>query len=147
MADTPRPLPGDGDSDFEKYMRGEPLNDEIRAVASGNAEKVERTEWQAPTPTPKPERDLTMTERANLRALRAHPGWPVLMRLAEKVYLHRQRSVIAMSQVDPLENAASIGRQWGYLGQYKSAVNDLLMVAVTAEVERAREESDDDDVD
>lgn len=147
MPEEPKRTPAQIDDAFDRYMAGDPLNEENAAIRAGNADKIAplpTAEKKAPRPVTDPERELTMTERARLRELRAHEGWPVLLRLAEKIYRQRLSSVITMSQVEPIENAVPIGVQWSKLGQYKMAVHELT-TAVTAEVERAREEGAKDD--
>lgn len=132
---------------FERYMHGEPLNDELAALRAGEPDRLPTAAQASRPPILNADRGLTMTERAHLRELRAHEGWPVLLRLAQKVFTLRQQSVISMSQADPLENSAAIGRQWAQLVMYRQGVADLLDVAVTNEVKKEREEADDVDGD
>ena len=129
-------------TDHEKYLAGEPLNDELRDLRDGKTPEplAPVLPWPIPEPMEDAERELTLTERLALKELRASDGWNVQMRLLEKCILSHRNSVISMSQRDPLTNKDAIANQWAYLNALKSA-KQAIEVLVDAEVKAVDEDA------
>jgi hypothetical protein len=93
-------------SNLEKYLKGEPINEELAALKEGRLPETEPF-------------------RVNLKEMLMHPGWPVLHRLLEKATLRQQESATLLSQNNPLANAQPIAEAWAYVAIYKRAHEDL----------------------
>ena len=123
----------------EKYMAGEPLNDELAALRDGR----EKGFYEQPAIPQNLRvitggdvgRDLTKAERMALRDTRNGPGWPVLVRLLEKTSHIQEKSAIASSQTDPLGNKEAIANNWAYKAMFDRAQIELQML-VEAEVKQ-----------
>ena len=128
-------------TDHEKYLAGEPLNDELRDLRDGKTPEPQAPvlPWPIPEPMEDAERELTRTERLALKDLRASDGWNVQMRLLEKAIAGHRNSVINMSQRDPLTNKDAIANQWAYLNALKSA-KQAIEAMVNEEVKKADED-------
>lgn len=113
---------------YESYLNGTPLNEELAAVQAG---KVNLTENRDPVTKPQtgaiedPERQLSRTERLDLRELRQSDGWPVLMRILQKRVQTLRKAAITVSQNDPLGNSAEISKTWAYVGMYARAKTEI----------------------
>ena len=128
-------------TDHEKYLAGEPLNDELRDLRDGKTPEplAPVLPWPIPEPMEDAERDLTRTERLALKELRASDGWPAMMRLLEMTVLLHRKSVITFSERDPLNHKDEIANQWAYLNSLRSA-KQAIQALVDAEVKKADEE-------
>jgi len=107
-------------SDHEKYLRGEPLNDELAALKEGRFDDPQPPERKAIVyEFDDPERPLTHGERDKLRKWRGDPGWMVFQRLLERSIKNRLQSATLLSQTDPLSNRDRIATEWAYVGIWK----------------------------
>ncbi len=122
----------------EKYLAGIPLTEEIATLR----EKLEgRGAPQSPTPISLPEsdrfrdieRNLTRSERLELKEMCATPGWRVLQRLLEKTFQIHKKSAIDISQTDPLCRAQEISEAWAYVILFQRAVREMDLI-VSAEI-------------
>jgi len=134
-----------GQSALEKFHQGTPLNEELAeiqrsAAGASPGSPVLHREAVEDGAKHDAERELTRVERLHLKELRQADGWVVLQRLLERtLFLHR-KSVISMSQSDPLGNAEKIAQQWAYLNALRAAAQQVTAL-VDAEVKALDEES------
>ena len=133
----------DAEGQLRKYMAGEPLNDELRALRDGQLEEVEAApETLQRPPLADPDRELTNGERMELREIRIMAGWPILARLLEKTCRIHERQAIILAQGDPLKERDEIAQAFGYAKMYRRAKDDLdLMVdaeMIALDVERRK---------
>lgn len=128
---------------FEKYLAGEPLNEELAALQRG----AERAAVNPFPPSPSyalavngdPERELTNTERLDLKEMRLSPGWPVMQRLFQKLFAIHHKSAITLSQYSPLENRDKIAEEWAYVVMYRRAIDEFNKLAATEVAELEKE--------
>lgn len=111
---------------LEKYLAGEPLNDELRALRDGQAdEPAAQEETLQRAPVEEPDRALTTGERLNLREMRVMSGWPILARLLEKTCRIHEKQAILLAQSDPLNKRDAIAEAFAYAMMYRRAKDDL----------------------
>lgn len=106
-------------SSHELYLHGLPVNDELAAMRRGGDVPLPGKTRPAPPPIDSPDRELTQAERAALRELRLHEGWPVYQRLLEKLFRMHEKGAINVSGANPLGNAIAVVNAWAYLAMYK----------------------------
>lgn len=132
------------DPDFEKFTRGQPINEDFAALRDDpnfvSKQMADVMVMPRREPLEDIERELDRGERLALKELRMSPGWPVLERLLEKVVHSHRKSVISMSESDPLGNADGIAKQWAYLTMLKAAKGSVATL-VDAEVKAFDEEA------
>lgn len=120
------------ESEFERFTRGKPINQEMAALRDDPnfvaQQMAEVTVMPRREPLEDVERPLDRGERLALKELRLSPGWPVLERLLERTVLLHRKSVISMSESDPLANKDAIANQWAYLNALKTAKNAVGML-------------------
>ena len=61
-----------------------------------------------------PARELSRTERLDLKEWKEMPGWELFQRLTERTLLSYQKRAISLSQDDPLFNRDEIVNAWAY---------------------------------
>lgn len=136
-------------SNFEKYLAGEPLNDELAAIKAGQLPELRglagmpnlnQAQAAEPRPLTDPERELTREERIALREIRQAPGWPVLQRLLEKSTIAHTKAAIALSQDDPLGSGTELNQMWVIVKLWKQTIAELNW-AVAVEMQRSEEEA------
>jgi hypothetical protein len=117
-------------SNLEKYLKGEPINEELAALKEGRLPETEP--FRLPghdqvgnQSTGAQNAPISRADRVNLKEMLMHPGWPVLHRLLEKATLRQQESATLLSQNNPLANAQPIAEAWAYVAIYKRAHEDL----------------------
>lgn len=132
------------DPDFERYTRGRPINEDFARLRDDPNFVTRHPEQPAAqvvhAPLEDVERELERGERLALKELRMSPGWPVLQRLLEKTVHAHRKSVISISEHDPLANKEKIAEQWAYHGALKIATNAVAGL-VDAEVKAFDEEA------
>lgn len=115
-------------SAHERFMQGIPLNAELEAVRDGKDAAAQRSA-QPQQPVRRamddPQRELTRSERLDLKEMKDMPGWEVFLRLAEKATLLHQKSAITRSQDDPLTNRDQIASEWAYVKLFQRATQEL----------------------
>lgn len=119
------------------FLHGTPLSEEHAAVRDGSSPNKGHAKPKKPE-IENASRELTNDERAALRELRLSDGWPVLLRLQEKIVQMHRAGAISKSQIDPLGNSDEIAREWAYVGMFRRACRELTTL-VSAEVEREEE--------
>lgn len=144
MSETIMPQPLGAADQFERYTRGLPINEDFSRLRDDPNFVQKQMAEVAVMPRREPledvERELERGERLALKELRMSPGWTVLQRLLEKtIHLHR-KSVISISEHDPLANKEKIAEQWAYHGALKIAASAVAGL-VDAEVKAFDEEA------
>lgn len=129
------PEQGDGLSAHERYMQGLPVNDELASLKRGGNVPLSGKTRPAPPPIDSPDRELTRAERAALRELRLHEGWPVYQRLLEKLFRIHEKGAINVSGADPLSRPLTVVNAWAYVAMYRQARNEAEQ-AMQQEVEK-----------
>lgn len=120
MADT---------ANWEKWIKGEPLNEELAALREGRAlpaeqpqapfaQRQEPTEWDL-------EKPLTRADMADLRELRNSRGFAVFILLQKRALRMHERSAISRSKQSPLANSSSVAEEWAYLTMYERALLEM----------------------
>jgi hypothetical protein len=132
-------------SNHEKYLAGEPLNDELAAIKAGQvpdfgiglagliAAKADEPSLM------NPDRELSRDERIALREVRFGPGWPVLQRLLEKSTIAHTKMAIALSQENPLGSGAELNQMWLTVKLWKQTITEL-NYAVAVEMQAIEED-------
>lgn len=133
-------------TNFDKYMAGEPLNEELRALKEGRLPDIgpflvtgpAATETELPG---KPKRALTRDERLALKDLRHSQAWPVLQFLLKRATLSHIESATLLSQDDPLGKSDEVTQLWAYVKIFKRAHAEfnLLVGAEISELEGMEE--------
>lgn len=116
-------------NDLEKYLSGKPLNKEMEALLQGKGE-------ESPLPQVFTGRDLSElddNDREHLRRLRLEPGWPIFLRLLDKVIKGKEDRVKHSSKVDPLANRDRLAADWAYVGMMEQ-VRAMAINLIDAEV-------------
>lgn len=129
----------------EKYLAGEPLNEELAALKEGRSRDFLET-----TPAWPPslrlitggdiERELTRGERMDLKELRQSAGWPVVVRLLEKTSAIHKKGAISSSQTNPLANKDTIAEEWAYCTMFDRAKGEI-QALIEAELRQLDEET------
>jgi hypothetical protein len=125
----------------ERYLRGEPLTDQLKAVREGREVQEERETAPAIRRAfDDPDRELTRGERLDLKEWKEMPGWELFRRLIEKSTSVHQKRAIAYSQDNPLTNRDAIAAEWAYVNIFKRAAAELEMIvnAEVAELEKTQ---------
>lgn len=130
----------DGLEQYEAYLRGEPINDELAAMREG----IEAAEKVAPTPA-RPEirdagRELRRRERQALKEAVRSEGWLVVLRLQEKLDQTHEKYAISMSQENPLANRDRIAEAWAYRLMSRRAMTELSLLIEAELAELAKED-------
>lgn len=111
-------------SSLDKYLAGEPLNDELAALREGKTEV--QLSREAPSSNGKrsedPNRTLTRSEREFLKELRQSEGWPVLIQVLEKRLEILKQAAMSKSERDPLGNQVEIAKSWAYVALLRDLI-------------------------
>lgn len=92
--------------DFEKYLKGEPLNEHLAALQ----EEAYVPDLDA-EPEPAPDlSDLTDDDREHLRLLVTEPGWQVLLKLLDKEIASLEDAARRYSLESPFDD--SLKKVW-----------------------------------
>lgn len=135
-------------TNYMKFLRGEPLTEELAQLRAGNLPLLEPV---FPVAAPGAiearmaadiEKPLAKDERNALREMRSSAGWPVFQKLLERAIMRHTDAAVNISQVDPLQNSAAIAEAWAYLLILKRVHRDLNL-----EVDAETEQGDKSEVD
>lgn len=123
-------------NDLEKYLSGEPLNDDMAALMQGDEEQEEKNLIQLIPMS----HELDDNDREHLRRLRLEPGWPIFLRLLDKVIKGKEDRVKHSSKVDPLANRDRLAADWAYVGMMEQvrAMAKNLIDAEVAKLEQKK---------
>ena len=123
-------------TNFEKYLAGVPLNDELAAIRDGRAADVEPPifPWQSkPAAAGDDDRELTRDERELLKEAKTNGMFTTLVRLQRKALKIHIRSATMESETDPLKTPTDVVNAWAYVKMYRRANMELEML-VDAEI-------------
>ena len=121
------------DGMLEKYLKNEPLTEEIAALREG-AEPAASME-----PAPQSS-ELTEDEREHLRRMTLEPGWAVLQRMMKMQVARLEKSMMQQCADDPLGNRDKIAEGWAYVAAVRKASGDILG-QVSAEIRMLDQEN------
>ena len=123
-------------NDLERYLKGEPLNEEMAALMQGEGQ----TEQALPAFTGRDLRELDDNDRENLRRMCLEPGWPIFLRLLDKAIKGQEDMVKQSSKVDPLSNRDRLAADWAYVGMMERvrAMAVSLIGTEVAKLEQAK---------
>jgi hypothetical protein len=129
----------DAATNFEKYMRGEPLNEELQALRDGKLNEFTlvpgaRLPVGAEAAAASLNKPLDKAEREALKELRQGPGWGGLQRILQKAIRTHEESAILLSQEDPLGKQSEIAQEWAYVKIFKRVHLEVNLL-VEAEIE------------
>lgn len=114
---------------LEKYLKREPLNEHLEALAAGKEFEAEST--------PAIESELiTDDDRETLKRMKFE-GLPVLLKLLDAELEKCEASAISLSHADPLANRDAIAETWAYVSIQKRMRN-LLVELIDSEIEKLR---------
>lgn len=128
------------ESNFERYLQGLPVNEELARMLEETAEAE-----APPKVIPAPERirdvdrDLRRGERQELKEIVRGDAWKVVHRIQEKLEQNHQKCAISMSQDDPLQNGDRIVHEWAYVLMFRKAMSEFNL-AIEAELARLENE-------
>lgn len=127
-------------SAHEKFLRGEPLSPELKALREGRDAPS-----FAPPKAPErrayddPGREFSRPERLDLKEWREMPGYELFLRLMERTLLSYQKRAISISQDDPLFHRDEIANAWSYCTVARKLAAEL-EATVNVEVEKLEQE-------
>jgi hypothetical protein len=125
-------------TNFEKYIAGQPINEELKALREGRLPEISPFLVtgipEAAQPAPGGDkRPLSRSERIALKELRDGPSWPVIQFLLKKATLLHVDSATLLSQDDPLGKNEEIAQLWAYVKMFKRAHSEFNLL-VEAEI-------------
>lgn len=123
-------------SAFEKFAQGLPLNEELAALKDGRDPinifpdpvkdgSLRDFNYVLLGEVDEVERELTRSERVELKELRLSRGWPILLRLLEKSSHRLEKSAITASKGDPLGRNPATGERWMERNMFEMATKAL----------------------
>lgn len=119
-------------SDLEKYLKGEPLNDELAALMEGrDLEGFFEEEEARPAAGRGLRRPLTDDDREELRRWRLQPGWQIMRRLVDAWMDRQETQIKELSLNDPLGNQTEVAKGWAYLAMQRRALQAMEAIIQT----------------
>lgn len=124
---------------LRRYHAGEPLNEELAEVLTGERETLAEIAAQAIQPAEQEDLVMTRSDRAAMRAMRTGEQWPAIEKLVKIAVQRRQRDATLLSQEDPLTQSAQVANTWAYVKMAKEFWVELrtMVEAAAASVEEA----------
>jgi len=126
-------------TNYEKYLAGEPLTEELRALQAGEppAYEFEGPSQAAPGPA---ERPLSRADRELLKEARGSGVLAIIETALKRALQAHIQSATIDAENDPLGRAGEISRQWAYVGMYRRAFLEFQQIvdAEIAELDSAR---------
>jgi hypothetical protein len=121
-------------SAHDKFLRGEPLSPELKALREGrDAPSFSPPKAPERRAYDDPGREFSRAERLDLKELKEMPGWQLYLRIVERTMLFHQKRAISISQDDPLTNRDQIANAWAICSIARKVAAELEAV-VNAEV-------------
>lgn len=126
-------------TNFEKYLAGEPLNEELAALKAGRLPEFEIRQQSAmfqpsvtggDEPTEDDEKPLTREECAALKEMCTLPGWPVMQKLIRRTTIAHKKAAMLLSEQDPL--GAELKNAWLEVKVWKQLTAQLTWLIVIA---------------
>jgi hypothetical protein len=126
---------------FEKYLRGDPLNEELAKLRAGQME--DPIPYFQPFPQLSEQlaadHPLNDDDRQLLREARANGTLATLMQLEKRFLQQLIRSATIVSEADPLANADEISRTWAYVMMFRRAILEMENIVNMATGEGAKQ--------
>jgi hypothetical protein len=125
-------------TNYEKYLAGEPLNEELAALKAGRMPEFEMREAAALNQVPgtesreDDERPLTREECVALRELRTSAGWPVMQKLIRRTTIAHKNAAMLLSEQDPLGAGRELANAWLEVKVWKQLAAQLTWLIVIA---------------
>jgi hypothetical protein len=126
-------------TNFEKYLAGEPLNDELAALRAGRLPEFELQENAilaqsvGSEPLEDDEKPLTREECVALREMRTSAGWPVMQKLIRRTTIAHKKAAMLISEQDPLGAGRELANAWLEVKVWKqltAQLNWLIVIAI-----------------
>ena len=125
-------------TNFEKYLAGEPLNEELAALKAGRLPEFELRENASLTQAAgsesfgDDEKPLTRDECVALREMRTSAGWPVMQKLIRKTIFAQKKAAMLISEQDPLGAGRELANAWLEVKVWKQLTAQLTWLIVIA---------------
>ena len=125
---------------YLKYLRGEPLNEELAKVRAGHyadSELLQIAQQIDEDPVlaiENPEKPLTRDERVALKEIRIAPGWPVLIKVMERLLVAQRRIATSLSEADYKVTGEELASAWLPVQIWKKLIVQM-NYAVVMEIE------------
>ena len=104
-------------SDLEKFLKGEPLNEQMAKLMKGE----EETEPEQVAVKSGNRQELDNDDREHLRRLTLEPGWPIVLRLLDR-NIERMKAAAEQASLDnPLGNSDAVAQSWAYVSMMKNS--------------------------
>ena len=104
-------------SDLEKFLKGEPLNEQMAKLMKGE----EEAEPEQAAVKSGSRQELDNDDREHLRRLTLEPGWPIVLRLLDR-NIERMKAAAEQASLDnPLGNSDAVAQSWAYVSMMKNA--------------------------
>lgn len=115
-------------STYEKFLAGQPLNDDLAAIRDGRIDPQTDhplREWLNKRPVEDRDRELTNNERILLKEAKLSGVLDVMIRLHEKALSSHIREATMHSEVDPLNKPNEVAATWGYVVMFRRAITQI----------------------
>jgi hypothetical protein len=112
-------------ADFERYMRGEPLTEELASMRDGRRPPSPASSEAARPPAGG---ELTRMDRVALRETVQGAGWGVFGRLQQRAIQTHVDSATRQSQDDPLADPAALAQEWAYVKIFRRACAEMQLL-------------------
>lgn len=112
---------------YEDYIAGKPLNERLARLMAGQDEDPEPEQPAAQTYGRADLRPLDDEDRRNLRSLKFHAGWPILLRMLDRRIQKIEDSAKQASKTNPTakdENAA----MWAEVAAFENTRKELVVM-------------------
>jgi hypothetical protein len=125
-------------TNFEKYLAGEPLNEELAALKAGRLPEFELRENAILAQAggsesfEDDERPLTRDECVALREMRTSAGWPVMQKLIRKTTIAQKKAAMLISEQDPLGAGRELANAWLEVKVWKQLTAQLIWLITIA---------------
>jgi hypothetical protein len=125
-------------TNYEKYLAGEPLNEELAALKAGRLPEFEMrgdalfTQSPGSEPRADDEKALTREECVALRELRVSAAWPVLQKLIRRTTTAHKNAAVLLSEQDPLGAGRELANAWLEVKVWKQLTAQLTWLIVIA---------------
>jgi hypothetical protein len=134
-------------ANFEKFLRGEPLTEELAQLREGKLPLLEQHAMFPATGPAEPaigagelNEPLAKNERNSLREMRLSAGWPVFQKLMLRAIMGHTERAVNLSQVDPLRNSQTIAETWAYVNTFKRVHRDINLLVETETAQEAKKD-------
>lgn len=118
---------------LEKYLKGEPLNDDMKALMEGREDEPADDDLGSLIRLKTDE--INDDDREHLRRLQVDPGWPVLLKLLDSDIERQEDAAKRRSLDDPL--GSSLNAVWADVA-YQKKGRDKIVALIQSEVEKLK---------